>query len=121
MDEALEALGIKLDGVINLNVSDEEVVKRISGRRVCLKCGKTYSIDAAPPKHEDICDGCGSKVVQREDDNEITVRERLNVYHEQTSPLIGYYERKGILLQVPDIDDIEGKSKIIFDLLGKEE
>jgi adenylate kinase len=121
LDKALAEMNIKLDHVINLNVSDDAVVQRISSRRVCSKCGAIYNTVNSPPKVEGICDVCQSVLIQREDDSEATVRDRLNVYHMQTEPLVKYYSEKGIVLEIPDVDDIKGKTKIIFGLLGIEQ
>ncbi len=118
LDKALAELDMKLDHVINLNVSDDEVVKRISSRRVCATCGMIFNTVNSPTKVEGICDACQGSVVQRADDAESTVRERLNVYHMQTAPLVNYYSTKGIVFEIPDIDGIEGKTELIFGLLG---
>ena len=86
-----------LDVVINLDVSTEVVLRRIAGRRVCTSCGANYNVVDNPPKVPGTCDACGGKLVQRDDDKEETVRKRLVVYHQQTEPLIGYYEQHGLL------------------------
>ena len=80
-----------------IDVPDEEIVRRLSGRRVCVKTGHIYHVDFDPPKHEDVCDLDGARLVQRDDDKPETVRKRLEVYHEQTEPLIDYYEERGLL------------------------
>jgi adenylate kinase len=82
---------------ILIDVTDEEVVKRISGRRVCQKSGHVYNVFSDPPKHDDVCDQDGSRLVQREDDAEDVVRNRLSVYHDQTAPLVSFYEERGVL------------------------
>jgi adenylate kinase len=97
LDEALKQLGRKLTAALLIDTPDDEVVKRISGRRVSVKTGRVYHVDFDPPKHEGVCDVDGSRLVQREDDAEATVRKRLAVYHEQTEPLIGFYEQQGLL------------------------
>ncbi len=96
--EALDGLDRRLSAVLAIEVSDEEVVRRLSGRRVCVKnSAHIYHVEFDPPKHPEICDQDGSRLVQREDDREETVRRRLEVYHRQTAPLIDYYEEAGLL------------------------
>ena len=96
--EALDGLERKLSGVLLVEVPDEEVVRRLSGRRVCVKNpGHIYHVDYDPPKHEDVCDQDGSRLIQRDDDREDVIRKRLEVYHRQTEPLIAYYDAKGLL------------------------
>ncbi len=97
---ALEKIGEKMDFAINVDVPDENIVNRMSGRRACLECGATYHIVSIPPKKEGICDNCGSELVLRDDDKPETVQKRLDVYHEQTQPLIDYYDKQGILKTV---------------------
>jgi adenylate kinase len=97
LDESLESLGRKLTAALLIDTPDDEVVRRISGRRVSVKTGRVYHVDFDPPKHEGICDVDGSRLIQREDDSEETVRKRLAVYHAQTEPLIGFYEERGLL------------------------
>ncbi len=97
---ALEKNGEKMEYAIDVNVPDENIVNRMSGRRACLDCGATYHIVAIPPKQEGICDHCGAKLVLRDDDKPETVQKRLDVYHEQTQPLIDYYNNAGILKTV---------------------
>ena len=100
LDKALTAAGQSMDYAIDVDVPDENIVNRMSGRRACLKCGATYHIVSIPTKVEGICDVCGEPVVQRDDDKPETVQKRLTVYHEQTQPLIDYYKGKGILKSV---------------------
>ena len=100
LDKALTAAGQAMDYAIDVDVPDENIVNRMSGRRACLKCGATYHIVSIPTKVEGICDVCGEPVVQRDDDKPETVQKRLTVYHEQTQPLIDYYKGKGILKSV---------------------
>ncbi len=100
LTEALQKRGEKMDYAIDIEVPDENIINRMSGRRVCLQCGATYHITEIPPKQEGICDKCGSKLVQREDDKPETVKNRLEVYHAQTQPLIDYYKEQGILREV---------------------
>ena len=87
----------KLTGVLAIELPDEEVVKRLSGRRTCVKNGHSYHVDFDPPKHEGVCDQDGSRLIQRDDDNEETIRRRLEVYHEKTAPLIDYYDERGLI------------------------
>jgi adenylate kinase len=107
LDNELTKLGDKVDFAINVDVPDENIVRRMSGRRACLKCGATYHIEHIPPVKEGICDKCGSELVQREDDKAETVQNRLSVYHEQTQPLIEYYDKKGILKTVDGTKDMQ--------------
>ncbi len=100
LDRILKKLKVKLDAVILLEVDDETIVKRLSGRRVCPKCGAIYNVSFNPPKSDSLCDHCGEMVIQRNDDKEEVVRQRLAVYRERTAPLIDYYLRNGILKKV---------------------
>ncbi len=118
LDKELADKGEKLDYAINIDVPDENIINRMSGRRVCLKCGATYHIEFNPPKVEGICDECGSKLVQRDDDKPETVKERLDVYHEETQPLIDYYEKEGILRTVDGTQDINDVFAEIVKILG---
>ena len=96
--EALDRMGIAIDRVVDINVPDEVITRRVSGRRVCLDCGNTYHIETKKPQKDGVCDRCGSTLVQRKDDQPETVEERLHVYHEQTEPLRDYYAAAGKLL-----------------------
>lgn len=98
LDSELTKLGDHIDYAINVDVPDENIVKRMSGRRACLTCGATYHIEHVPPKKEGICDVCGSELVLRDDDKPETVKNRLNVYHEQTQPLIDWHRPRSELL-----------------------
>ncbi len=118
LDEELTKLGDKIDFAINVDVPDENIIKRMSGRRACLKCGATYHIVHVPPKQEGICDKCGSELVLRDDDKPETVEKRLNVYHEQTQPLIDYYTKKDVLRTVDGTVDKEDVFKAIISILG---
>ncbi len=100
LDEALAKNGDAVQYAIDVDVPDEEIVSRMSGRRACVNCGGTYHVVTIPPKKEGICDNCGANLVLRDDDQPETVKKRLNVYHEQTQPLIDYYKSKGILKSV---------------------
>ena len=97
LDAALARLGRQLTAVLCIEVSDDEVVRRLSGRRMCVKSGHVYNIHTDPPKHDEVCDQDGSRLVQREDDREETVRNRLAVYHDQTAPLVRFYEQRDLL------------------------
>jgi len=99
--EALEAQGVKLDAVLALEVPAEDVVRRIAGRRTCAKCGAMSHVTFSPTRTSGVCDACGGETVQRADDREETVRRRLEVYAEQTAPLVRFYERAGLLRRVP--------------------
>ncbi|WP_026516584.1 adenylate kinase [Butyrivibrio sp. MC2021] len=118
LDSELTKLGDKVDFAINVDVPDENIVRRMSGRRACLKCGATYHIEHIPPKTEGICDKCGSELVLRADDKPETVQNRLSVYHEQTQPLIEYYEKKGILKTVDGTQDMQDVFNAIVDILN---
>jgi adenylate kinase len=106
LDAALKEFNEKIDYVVNVEVPDSNIVERMSGRRACLKCGATYHLQYIPTKVEGICDDCGSELVLRDDDKPETVRKRLRVYHEQTQPLIDYYKKQGILVEVDGTKDI---------------
>lgn len=116
--EALDKAGVKLDCVLSIEISDEEIEQRMSGRRVCSQCGASYHVVARPTKVEGVCDACGGPVVLRDDDKPETVRQRLAVYHEQTEPLKGYYQAKGLLRSVDNQPTIEATSKVILEALG---
>ena len=118
LDEALTKLGEKIDFAINVDVPDENIVKRMSGRRACLKCGATYHIEHIPPKKEGICDTCGSELVLRDDDKPETVLSRLKVYHDQTQPLIDFYTAKGVLKTVDGTVDMKDVFNAIVSILG---
>lgn len=107
LDRALTELGDQIDHAIDVDVPDENIIKRMSGRRACLTCGATYHIEHIPPKQEGICDTCGSPLVLRDDDRPETVKNRLDVYHRQTQPLIEYYEKKGVLRTVDGTKPME--------------
>jgi len=115
-DAMLEKMGRSVDLVINIEVPDDLIVKRMSGRRMC-SCGRTYHVDNNPPQKEGICDACGNKLYIREDDREETVKERLKTYHQQTSPLIDYYRKKGILVNVDGTKSIDDTSREILELI----
>lgn len=106
-----------LDCVINIAVNPDILISRLAGRRTCKDCGEPYHVDNRPPKVEGVCDVCGGQVIQRPDDNEQTVRNRISVYEEQTSPLIAYYEKQGILLTVNGEEPVEKVQQDIFNAL----
>ncbi len=118
LDKALEAISEKVDYAINVEVPDENIINRMSGRRACVACGGTYHIKYIPTKVEGICDACGGELILRDDDKPETVKKRLDVYHEQTQPLIDYYTGKGILKEVDGTQDMEDVFKAITDILG---
>lgn len=118
LDAALSKINEKVDFAIDVDVPDENIVKRMSGRRACVACGGTYHIEHVPPKKEGICDKCGGELILRDDDKPETVKNRLSVYHEQTQPLIEYYTNKGILKTVDGTVDMMDVFKAITDILG---
>lgn len=118
LDEALGQMGESLDYAINVDVPDEHIVNRMSGRRACMGCGATYHIVYAPTKKEGVCDVCGAELILRDDDKPETVQKRLSVYHEQTQPLIDYYKGKGILKDVDGTKDMDVVFQAITDILG---
>ena len=114
--EALEQMGVDIDKVVNLIVPDEAITRRMSGRRVCAKCGASYHIVNKPSAKEGVCDRCGGSLIVRKDDEPATVLDRLKVYHEQTEPLVGFYRQRG-KLAVIDSDTIEGTTAAILKAL----
>ena len=118
LDAALTKTGQAMDYAIDVDVPDENIVNRMSGRRACLKCGATYHIVSIPPKKEGICDTCGSELVIRDDDKPETVQKRLDVYHEQTQPLIDFYQKKGILKSVDGTQSMDEVFGAITEILG---
>lgn len=118
LTKALAAMDQKMDYAIDVNVPDENIVNRMSGRRACVGCGATYHLKYAPTKTEGICDVCGKELILRDDDKPETVQKRLNVYHEQTQPLIDYYTAAGILRTVDGPVDINDVFQAIVDILG---
>ena len=115
--EALDRMGIIIDRVVDINVPDEVITRRVSGRRACLDCGSTYHIETKKPNVEGICDRCGSTLVQRKDDLPETVQERLHVYHAQTEPLRDYYAAAGKLLVVDGQQGIQEIAEQTLELL----
>ncbi len=119
LTRALAEMGQKMDYAIDVYVPDENIVTRMSGRRACVGCGATYHLEYAPTKKEGICDTCGGELILRDDDKPETVKKRLNVYHEQTQPLIDYYTGEGILRTVDGTADINDVFQEIVNLLGE--
>ena len=117
--EALEKADVRFDCVLDIEVSDQEIVRRMSGRRACTACGATYHVEAAPPKTEGVCDACGGALIQRDDDKPETVQSRLTVYHTQTEPLRDFYAQRGILKTVENQPTIEATAKAVADALGR--
>lgn len=107
LDAALQAAGTPLTGVVNVDVDQEELVERLTGRRVCKGCGASYHVKFNAPKVRSVCDKCGGELYQRTDDTVETVKQRLDIYRSQTAPLIEYYDRKGLLFTVDGSKDIE--------------
>ncbi len=103
LDELLKEMGLRLHAVVLFQVPDEEIIQRLSARRVCPKCGATYNLITDPPKHDERCDRCGEPLVLRHDDHPETVRHRLEVYHRQTEPLIEYYRQQGLLREISGV------------------
>ncbi|MGO5052470.1 adenylate kinase [Lachnospiraceae bacterium LCP25S3_G4] len=118
LDKALETLGQTLDYAINVEVPDENIVTRMSGRRACVDCGSTYHLVYASTKVDGICDNCGGSLILRDDDQPETVQKRLNVYHDQTQPLIDYYTNANILVEVDGTIDIQDVFQAIVKILG---
>lgn len=119
LDKALTELNGKVDFAINVDVPDENIINRMSGRRACVSCGATYHVEYAAPKKEGICDKCGAELILRNDDKPETVKNRLSVYHDQTQPLIEYYSKKGILKEVDGTKAMNEVFNSIVDILSK--
>ena len=115
--EALEKNGIVFDRVVSMEISDETIMERMSGRRVCPKCGASYHVVAVPPRQEGVCDACGSALITRKDDAPETVQSRLAVYHKETEPLKDFYRSRGVLVPVEDQGSVEATSAAILRLL----
>ena len=119
LDKALAAQEQKMDYAIDVDVPDENIVRRMGGRRACVGCGATYHLEYAPTRQEGICDVCGGELILRDDDKPETVLKRLGVYHEQTQPLIEYYTNQGILKTVDGTVDMEDVFAAIVSILGE--
>ena len=117
--EAMEKAGIEFDHVVSIEIADETIVNRMSNRRVCEACGASYHLVAVPPKVEGVCDACGGKLVQRKDDAPETVLARLEVYHQETEPLKGFYAERGLLRAVDDQPSVADTSKASLNALGR--
>ncbi len=115
--EALDAMGVVIDKVIDIEVPDEKIVKRMSGRRVCKDCGASYHLEYKKPAKEGVCNLCGGELVQRKDDHPDTVLDRLHVYHEQTEPLKNYYGEKGILFIVEGQEEVKDTTALTLKAL----
>lgn len=114
LDKTLQEVGRNITHVINIDVPNDEVVARLAGRRTCKGCGAMYHVSFNKPKKEGVCDKCGGELYQRDDDNEKTIRNRLQVYHDQTSPLKNYYGKKGLVKDIPGVGDINGITKAVI-------
>ena len=117
LEDALNKLGDQIDYAIDVEVPDENIIRRMSGRRACTSCGATYHIEHVPPKKEGICDDCGDALVLRDDDRPETVEKRLRVYQEQTQPLIDFYSKKGVLRSVDGTKDMQDVFKEIEEII----
>ena len=116
--EALEAMGVEIDKVVDIEVSDETIVKRLSGRRVCSACGASYHTIYKPSVKPDECDRCGGSLIVRKDDEPSTILERLKVYHELTEPLVDFYKERGKLVVVEGQEEVADTTKLLFEKLG---
>ena len=119
--KALDEMGVKIDVVLNIEVSDEDIVNRMSGRRTCPKCGSTYHIEFNPTKTEGVCDNCGAELTVRKDDHPDVVKSRLDVYHSETEPLKAFYEEKGILRTVVGQKELKDTTVLTAKALGIED
>lgn len=115
--EALDSMGIKIDKVIDIEVPDETIASRLSGRRVCAKCGASFHLEFKKPAKDGVCDACGGELIQRKDDHPDTVLDRLRVYHEQTEPLKDYYEKAGLLTIVEGQEEVAATSALTLKAL----
>ncbi len=116
--KALDDMGVGIDVVLNIEVKDEDIVTRMSGRRTCLKCGATYHVEFNPPKADGVCDACGEPLTIRKDDDPAVVKSRLQVYHTETEPLKAYYEEKGILKTVIGQKELKDTTRLTAEALG---
>ena len=117
--ESLEKAWIRFDDVISIEIPDEAIMERMSGRRVCEHCGASYHLVAVPPKVPGVCDSCGGKLIQRHDDEPETVKHRLEVYHKETEPLKDFYAERGLLRSVENQPSVEATTKAILNALGR--
>lgn len=118
LTNALNAIEQKMEYALNIDVPDENIIHRMAGRRACVGCGATYHVEFNPPKVQDVCDVCGEELILRDDDKPETVTNRLNVYHEQTKPLIDYYEKQGIVHTIDGTQTMEEVFSDIRKILG---
>lgn len=118
-DEMLKEMGQKIDAVIYLKVSEDVAVRRLTSRRICPRCGKIYNLLSMPPKNDEVCDDCGVKLIQRDDDKEDVVRNRFKVYSNQTAPLIDYYKSKDVLIEIDAEEDHRIVVEKVMKMLGK--
>lgn len=116
--QALVDAGVQIDKVLSIEVPDEQILERLSGRRECKKCGRTYHVLYNKPEKENVCDSCGSELICRADDNPETIKSRLAVYHKQTEPLIQFYQKMGILVYAHSQEKVEDTTKEAFKALG---
>mgnify|MGYP002748619559 CR=1 FL=1 len=117
--EAMEKAGINFDAVVSIEVADQVIMERMSGRRVCESCGASYHLVAVPPKVAGVCDSCGGKLIQRHDDEPETVKHRLEVYHKETEPLKDFYAERGLLRSVENQPSVEATTKAILNALRR--
>lgn len=117
--EALDGMGVKIDVVLSIEVDDETIIERMSGRRICSGCGASYHVKYKPSEKENVCDKCGASLYIRNDDAAETVKNRLDTYHNQTEPLKAYYGNKGILATVEGQEKVEDTTALVFAALGK--
>ena len=115
----MEKAGIRFDDVISIEIPDEAIMERMSGRRVCEHCGASYHLVAVPPKVPGVCDSCGGKLIQRHDDEPETVKHRLEVYHKETEPLKDFYAERGLLRSVENQPSVEATTKAILNALRR--
>ena len=118
LDKMLASVGRAITRVVSIEVPDTEVVERLSGRRTCKNCGAMYHVKFSPPKKEGVCDKCGGELYQRSDDNAETIKSRLKVFHEQTSPVKSHYAKQGLVADIPGVGDINGITQAIMKALG---
>ena len=117
--EALEEMGVKIDKVLNIEVKDEAIVERMSGRRVCSGCGASYHVKYNPSKQENVCDKCGASLYIRDDDVADTVKKRLETYHNQTEPLKAFYDKRKLLVTVEGQEKVDETTALVFAALGE--
>ena len=116
--EALDKMGIAIDKVVDIEVSDERIIQRLSGRRVCSACGASYHTTAKPSVKPDVCDRCGGALIVRKDDEPATILERLKVYHELTEPLVDFYRERGKLVVVEGQEEVADTTRLLLEKLG---